>query len=242
MRLPALTSAFAGAVIGLVVMQALAESQAQRASVPLTATETPRPYPTCINRFWLEEPTFPCTGPFRTLNPLRAATATADTFRFATFDVEHAPELTAAAVWRTVDAVPVLAGIDRTPCPTPPTPIPFTYWEAKRAPCFWPFADQTREARYDSGEMYSPLTSYGPDGSPTLTFRGTVPAYALTAYAVQPATETAAVATARALATAGLPDRAERNDRRRNREDLRRWNKAATATTRTLNEEGRHQP
>lgn len=223
------------AALAVAVGRAVESAPVQPTATTYTlATETPRPVPTCIDRFWLQEPALPCSHPMRTLNPLRAVTATAWADHVATFVVVHAPERTAAAIWRATDEAPVLAGIDRTPCAVPPTPLPFTYGEAEDAPCFRPYVEQTREAQIASGDTYGVVSHDGPDGTPVVSFTGTVPAAAQAFYTALPATHTAAVATARALATAGLTDRAERNARRRDRRETRRYWADATATAASL--------
>lgn len=209
------------------------QGAAQRESVPVP-TVTPTPYPTCIDRFWLPEPSVPCMMPVRTLNPVRAATATARSIEVATWAATRAPELTAAAAWRATDEAGVMAGIDRTPCAVPPTPLPFTYYEAEEAPCFSPYVEQTQAARIANGETYIVSTSREPDGTPVVSFTGTVPPAAQAWYTALPATHTAAVATAVAEATAGLPNRAMRADQRQDRVEMRRYWRDATATAQAI--------
>lgn len=216
-------------VAGLAVAVSQAVETAPDPSTP-TLTATREPYPTCIDRFWLDEPTHPCTYPKRTLNPVRAASATSQREHTATWVVENAPALATADAWSTADAAPILAGFTRTPCAVPPTPIPFTYRETESAPCFHPYREQTQEARIANGETYSVGYHPGPDGTMVTSIIGTVPPDAQVWLTVRPATITAQVATARALATAGLPDPAMRNDQRRDRREMRRYWKDATAT------------
>lgn len=208
-------------------LESINEQNRERALV--APTETPRPYPTCIGRFWLEEPVHGCLMSRGTLNPLRAATATAWEAYWPTSRATHAAEYTAQAAWEAEWEASWAIGTP-TPCAVPPTPV--VPWMSSEPPCFGVFASATTQARIASGELYITHYEQGPDGTRTEWFEGTVPPYAATAYAEQPATETALVATARALATAGLPDLAERNARRRDRRETRQFRRAATATAR----------
>jgi hypothetical protein len=218
-------SMLAGFAIAAVVHATMQAQQHERAAAITAAT--PRPYPTCINRFWLDEPVHPCQMSRGTPNPLRAATATAWEAYWPTSVATHAAEYTAQAIWEAEWEASWAIGTP-TPCAVPPTPpVP---WMASEPPCFGVFASATTQARIASGELYIIHSEQGPDGTHTTWIEGTVPPYAATAYAVYPATKAAVVATARALATAGLPDRAERNARRQDRHETRRWWKAATAT------------
>lgn len=216
------TSMLIGAAVGAAMVWGTVEP------VPVASTVTPTatPYPTCISRFWLEEPAMPCWGPHRTLNPLRAATATAWEAYWPTSRATHAAEYTAVAEWEAEWRASWAIGTP-TPCAVPPTPpVP---WMMSEPPCFGVFASATTQARIASGDLYI-IHGLGSGQEGPEWIEGTVPPHAATAYAVFPATETAAVATAQALATAGLPDRAERNARRRDRHETRRWWRAATAT------------
>lgn len=227
----AIVAAQTALCVGLLATLAQAVETAPGPSTPTPFLESTRePYPTCINRFWLDEPITPCAYPQRTLNPVRAASATANRERVATWVVENAPALATADAWETADAAPVLAGATRTPCPIPPTPVRFTYREAESAPCFYPYREQTQEARTASGESYAFGSRRGPDGTMVPYVVGTVPTAEQAWLTAQPATQTALVATAIAEATAGLPDLAMRNDQRRDRREMRRYWRDATAT------------
>lgn len=192
------------------------------------STATREPYPTCIDRFWIDEPSHPCSLPRRTLNPLRAATATGQAAYYATFRETNAPALTAATVWETSEIAEMLAGQTPTPCPVPPTKVPLTLLGNVR--CFEGFRDATSTAGIENGESWGWQSADSADGTRMTLPVGTIPTAVQAWYTARPATVTAQVATAIAEATAGLPDLAMRNDQRRDRRETRRWWKVATAT------------
>lgn len=137
-------------------------------------TATPYPHPTCVEVG--REPVMPCYIPDRREPPAKTATA----IYFATWTETMAPVLTRSAEYVATQEAQAIAGIVPTPCPVPPTPVAPWHGDAL---CWRPFEEATREARIASGESYEMRETNGPDGTPTVTFRGTVPPAAATWHA-----------------------------------------------------------
>lgn len=134
-------------------------------------------YPTCTETG--RNPVLACYYPDRRESPVQTATAA----ELATWVTTMGTLYATARAWETAETAQILSGQTPTPCPTPPTPVAAWHGNPEFERCFRGFRDATRTAGILNGDWYSVHTTWGPDGTPTVTFSGTVPPYAATAYA-----------------------------------------------------------